>query len=138
MSDTTHDPASPDRTAVVLVIDDVDATRAGLAELLRLRGYEALEAADGAEGLRILRANPRVRVAVVDVMMPGASGYWFREQQLREPAIAHVPVVVFTGLADPGVPPEVLGVAEVLRKPIALDQLLDVIRRYCDLHPAAR
>jgi CheY-like chemotaxis protein len=127
-----NDALPADRRGAVLIIDDVQATRAGLAELLRLRGYEAFEAKDGAEGLRALRDNPRICIVVADLMMPGASGYWFREQQLREPAIAHVPVVVFTGLTEPNVAPESLGVVEVLRKPVSLDHLLDVIRRYCD------
>ena len=116
----------------VLVVDDADATRRGLAELLRLRGYTAFEAANGAEGLQLLRDHPHVRVAVVDLLMPGASGYWFREQQLRDPAIAHIPVVEFTGAPDATTPSSHLGVVEVLHKPVAVDALLDVIQRCCE------
>jgi CheY-like chemotaxis protein len=62
----------------VLVVDDVDATRHGLAELLRLRGYALHEAKNGAEGIELLRENtPDTGVVVMDLTMPGrtASGF---------------------------------------------------------------
>src|SRR5437868_5685761 len=43
--------ASSSAGPIVLVIDDVDATRSGLAQLLRLRGFDAREAANGVDGL---------------------------------------------------------------------------------------
>jgi CheY-like chemotaxis protein len=54
----------------VLVVDDVHATRAGLAELLRLRGLTVYEAANGHEALEVLRAHPEACVVVLDLMMP--------------------------------------------------------------------
>jgi len=117
--------------SVVLIVDDVDATRTGLAELLQLLGYETEEAANGVEALRRLRANPRIAVVVLDLVMPGASGYWFREQQLKDPAIANIPVVVFTGSETSDVLPRTLKVAEVLHKPVRADALCEAIARYC-------
>ena len=123
------DPVNGEAARAVLVIDDVAATRHGLAQLLRLRGFAALEAADGAEGLRVLRDTPHVCVVVLDLLMPRANGYWFREQQLQDPALAHIPVIVFTGADD--VPDTQLMFAEVLRKPVSVDALLEAVERCC-------
>jgi CheY-like chemotaxis protein len=114
----------------VLVIDDVDATRHGLTELLRLRGYSPHEAKNGAEGFDVLRKHPDISVVVLDLAMPGTNGFWFREQQLREPALAHVPVIVFTGSAKIE-DLHRLTVAEVLLKPFSVDDLFAAIERHC-------
>ena len=120
----------------VLVVDDVHATRAGLAELLRLRSFVVHEAANGRDALQVLHDHRDVCVVVLDLQMPQTDGYWFREQQLGDPAIAHVPVIVFTGSADA----ETLArfkLSHVLMKPFSVDALLDAIGRYCDTSPAA-
>jgi CheY-like chemotaxis protein len=114
----------------------VGATRAGLAELLRLRGYDAREAATGEEGLRCLRQDPGMDVVVLDLRMPEGNGFWFREQQLADPTIAHVPVIVFTGAADAASATAQLRVAEVMRKPVAVDELLASIARHCQVRTA--
>ena len=126
-------PDSPEWSAppTALVVDDVAATRTGLAQLLRLRGYGVREAGNGAEGLQILREGSGIRVVVLDLLMPEADGYWFREQQLRDPAIAMIPVVVFTGSTTAADDRERLKVTDVLLKPISVDRLFEVVDRYC-------
>ena len=118
--------------SVVLIVDDVGATRTGLSELLQLLGYETEEAKDGDEGLRRLLANPRIGVVVLDLLMPGANGYWFREQQLNDPAIADTPVIVFTGSETSDALTQALKVTEVLHKPVSADALCEAIGRYCE------
>ena len=120
-------PSNP----TVLVVDDVDATRQGLAQLLRLLGYDAREAANGSEGLQRLREDPRICVVVLDLLMPGTNGYWFREQQLKDPSIAHIPAIVFTGRELQGDATETLKVAEVFQKPVSADALCEAVGRYC-------
>ena len=125
-------PVSPGAVAPFdLMVDDVDATRNGLAELLRTLGYAACAARNGAEALEMLRAEPRICAVVLDLRMPGTSGYWFREQQLNDPAIAGVPVIIFTGA---GKQDDIvrLKVNEVLVKPLSVDRLLEAISRCCN------
>jgi CheY-like chemotaxis protein len=116
---------------MVLIVDDVDATRRGLAQLLQLLGYETLEAANGDEGLQRLREEPRIRVVVLDLLMPGSNGYWFREQQLKDPAIADVPIIVFTGSETNDTLMQALRVTEVLQKPVSADALCAAVSRHC-------
>jgi CheY-like chemotaxis protein len=116
----------------VLVVDDVEATRQGLAQLLRLLGYDTREAANGREGLEQLREDPRICVVVLDLLMPGTNGYWFREEQLKDPSIAHIPAIVFTGRDLQGNDVnETLKVAEVFQKPVSADALCEAVSRYC-------
>lgn len=116
----------------VLVVDDVDATRQGLAQLLRLLGYDAREASNGREALEQLREDPRICVVVLDLLMPGTNGYWFREQQLKDPSIAHIPAIVFTGRELQGNDTETLKVDEVFQKPVSADALCEAVSRFCN------
>jgi chemotaxis family two-component system sensor histidine kinase/response regulator PixL len=116
----------------VLVVDDVDATRQGLAQLLRLLGYDAREASNGSEGLQQLRDDPQIRVVVLDLLMPGTNGFWFREQQLKDPSIAHIPAIVFTGRELHGDDlSQALKVSDVFQKPVSADALCEAVSRYC-------
>ena len=118
--------------ATVLVIDDAEQTRTLLADLLRRHGYAVLEAAHAGEGLAVLRAaTPRPCVVVLDLMMSGGSGWTFREQQLRDPAIADVPVIVFTAARQSEALQYVLKTTDILHKPVAIDDLLDTIEQRC-------
>ena len=114
-----------------MIVDDVDATRTGLAELLQLLGYQTEEAPNGEMAIERLRNNPHIAVVVLDLLMPGANGYWFREQQLNDPAIADRPVIVFTGSETSDALTQALKVTEVLHKPVSADTLCAAVNRYC-------
>jgi|SRR5688572_32221261 CheY-like chemotaxis protein len=120
-----------DRTTI-LVIDDNDATRTGLVQLLTLRGYRTTGAANGREGLDCLRRERSVGVIVLDLTMPIADGYWFRDQQRADPSIAHIPLIVFTGSDDAHTNAQMLSGADVLHKPVGVSQLLEMIASLCD------
>lgn len=61
-------------TAVdVLVVDDHEAIRTSVAELLRTAGYSVAEAEDGGSALAVLAERP-VGVLVLDLRMPGVDG----------------------------------------------------------------
>jgi CheY-like chemotaxis protein len=111
----------------VLVIDDDDATRTGLVRLLALRGYRTAAATNGREGLECLRSDRSIGLVVLDLGMPHGNGYWFREQQRSDPALADVPLIVFTGTSNGDVDTERLSGASVLHKPVGIAQLLETI-----------
>jgi CheY-like chemotaxis protein len=119
-------PGDSSARASVLVVEDASATRRGLSELLRMRGYEVYEAQNGAEGIQLLREHGGASVVVLDLKMPGTDGYWFREQQLQDPALADIPVIVFSG-SVPGDRLHSLNVRDVLLKPFSVDELLDAV-----------
>ena len=115
----------------VLIIDDTAGTRHGLGQLLKLRGYDTREARNGAHGLSLLRSEPEIRLVLLDLRMPESDGSWFREHQLDDPTIAGVPVVVFTGAGDAEALRTTLRIEHILYKPVAIDELLELVARYC-------
>lgn len=64
-------------------------------------------------------------------MMPRMSGWQFRGEQLRDPELAGIPVVVLTGDRDAATKAAALGAAGFHDKPIDLDTLLETVGRYC-------
>jgi len=104
----------------VLVVEDEDAARAGMEQLLRAAGYEAVGAPNGQAALELLRSGVRVKVIILDLMMPVMDGWAFRREQLRDPSLAHIPVIVLSALHHGWVE----GVPPTLPKPIDMKQLL--------------
>ena len=80
----------------VLVVDDSSVTRTMIIKTLRLSGLpveDVLQAANGAEGLNLLRDHP-VDLALVDLNMPVMTGEEMIERLRADPATADLPVVV--------------------------------------------
>src|SRR5688500_211913 len=85
----------------VLVVDDEEDIREGLASVLTARGFRAVVAADGNDALDRLRAvRVQPSVVLLDRSMPGRSGVEFLAAQASDPRIARIPVVVVTGRDD--------------------------------------
>ena len=59
----------------ILVLEDEDSIRSFVVINLRRAGFEPVEAVSGEEALEKLRANPDIRVALLDVMLPGIDGF---------------------------------------------------------------
>jgi two-component system chemotaxis response regulator CheY len=57
----------------ILIIDDSDAIRRQVAQVLKPAGYDVLEAADGIEGLSLIRSSPPTLI-LCDINMPRMGG----------------------------------------------------------------
>ena len=86
-------------TARVLVVDDTPLNIKLLGDLLAVKGYRVTTAANGEEALKRL-ADEIPDIVLLDVMMPGLSGYDVCRRIRSEPATALLPVVMITSL-DP-------------------------------------
>ena len=120
----------------VLIVEDDASTRELLSSLLSTEGFHAVTAEDGLEALHVLRtvrhASPDVPCLVLlDLSMPRFGGTEFRRAQLDDPVVASVPVAVMSGAADAESRAQMLGAVATLVKPLDLDALLSVVRRYC-------
>jgi diguanylate cyclase (GGDEF)-like protein len=86
----------------VLVVDDDGSNRLLAVRWLERAGLATCEADSGEDALRVLRKAPeRVGAVLLDVMMPGMSGYAVLEQLQAEDALREVPVVLLSGHAQP-------------------------------------
>jgi len=120
------------RRGEILLIEDRNEVRQGLAQLLELHGYMVTEVADADRGMRELASQPNAFALVVLDLMLGdtMAGVDFRVRQLLEPHLAAVPTIVITAteMADGDRAP--LHPDAWLEKPFRFDTLLEQVKRY--------
>jgi CheY-like chemotaxis protein len=113
----------------ILVVEDDEMTRASIVELLDEAGYSVTQAANGAEALDKLRQGPPPCVILLDLMMPVMTGQEFRREQLKDPALAAIPVIVVS--AADAWQLRALKAAACLSKPFTVERLLSTVSQYC-------
>lgn len=107
---------------ILLLAEDEAMLRLLAMEMLEEAGFQVFEAADGVEGLELLKSHPEIALLVSDIKMPRMDGY-----ALAEAGLALKPdlkILLMTGYAQ-APPPALLKQAEVqiLRKPFNLERL---------------
>ena len=117
--------------SVMIVEDDVEA-RESLAAVLASEGYSVIMAEDGRVALDALRKAPStICMILLDLFMPVMNGWAFRDEQVRDPELADIPVVVITADASAAQRMGKLGVAGAMTKPVDFDRLLALVNEYC-------
>jgi CheY-like chemotaxis protein len=121
-------PSTPDR-AVLLVEDDRDV-RASTTESLEDEGFAVVGAETVDEGLERLRQGMSPAVILLDLMMPVRNGWDFRREQLADPALRHIPVVIITasGIGVESIRKD-MGDVELVAKPYSSQSLVQAIGR---------
>lgn len=121
-------PADPARgKESLLVIEDHTLVRRSTVRTLERAGYRVLEAADGVEGLEVLRAHPETSLVVTDAIMPRLDGVGFaRALRVERPTL---PVIFVSGYQEAPAPPEL---GRSLTKPFGAAELLDLVRAMLD------
>jgi len=115
----------------VLVVEDDPDIREVMAEILEDAGFAVLEAANGREALEAIRAGPRVALIFLDLMMPVMDGWAFRAEQLADPSIRDIPIVVLSGAGEAlRESAAVLAAQEIVVKPFRLEELVQIAARH--------
>lgn len=112
----------------VLIVEDNVGMRETLSAVLEGDGYEVITADHGQRAQQILmETRPLPNLILLDLQMPIMDGETFLRTlpSLGIPGATEIPVVVVTASRL-----ELGTVAEALRKPFALDELLETVRRY--------
>ncbi len=107
----------------ILLVEDEDALRAGIARTLRERGHEVVEAGDGEEGLEHLKAGD-YGLVICDLALPGLDG--LAMLRAAGDTLGQARVLLMSGYAIDAAPPELAGRPHhALRKPIAHSAVAD-------------
>ncbi len=116
----------------ILVVEDDADVRGYVVETLGALGYDVLEAADGADALRLLGEYRTIRLLLTDVVMPGMNGRKLAEEaRQQQPSLKVLYMtgysrnaIVHQGRLDPGV--------DLIQKPLASEHLASAIRKVLD------
>ena len=84
----------------ILVVEDNRDTSALLRDLLEAEGYEVTSVLTGEAAFEALDATPDVDLLVLDLMLPGMSGYEVIERLRSRAELADIPVLVLSALAS--------------------------------------
>lgn len=110
----------------ILIADDDEPTREGLAEFLAAFGYPVELSRDGQHAMDLLVGGLQPALMIVDIAMPHVAGDELLKYVQSDPELRLVPIVIVTGT------PEHIGraaVDAVLPKPVDLNALLALVRR---------
>jgi PAS domain S-box-containing protein len=113
----------------ILVVEDDDAMREALAEMLKLMNYIALCAKDGREALEIFESEPSIDLVLSDLVMPEMGGVAL--YSILKEKYPDVKMVVMTGypLAEKGKDLLEQGIVAWLQKPLDSDTLARTLQK---------
>ena len=132
----------PERRAIlagqrVLIVDDDVRNVFALTSALEAQGLEVLYADNGHSGIEKLEANEDISLVLMDVMMPELDGNQTTQRIREMPQFADLPIISLTAKAMQGDRERSLaaGATDYVTKPVDLDHLLDVMRRWLTADP---
>lgn len=122
----------PSHAKLILLVDDDQEIVESMRLALQAKGYEVLIARDGNQGLAMAeRETPDL--VILDMMMPKRSGFLVIEKLRRSANDAMVKQKIIMITANEGsrhkAYAEMLGVDDYIRKPFAMDRLIDSVKR---------
>lgn len=112
----------------ILIIEDDDAIRESLVDLLELFGHKTLMSSNGQEGINLLNSCAELPgLILVDLMMPVMDGYQFCEELSRVEHLKDIPVVI---MSAHGQVKEKTIAAAFLRKPVDISEITKLIDKF--------
>ena len=130
-------PAAP-KIPLILVVDDSITVRRVTQRLLQREGYRVVMAADGLQALERLQEE-RPTVVLSDIEMPRMDGFDLARNIRSDPRLSDLPIVMITSriAGKHREHAKELGVDHYLGKPYSEDELMSLVRHYCNTETAA-
>jgi CheY-like chemotaxis protein len=127
--------ASDTHSHEILIIDDDRDLVEALATAIETAGYTVATSTSAFAALGKLQSGLRPCLMLIDIRMPGMSGWEFWDRVRHDVRLEDIPVVVLSG--DPPDPRDAdeIGIRAVLPKPVEIPQVLDTITRHCRFTP---
>ncbi len=115
----------------ILVVEDDEGIRETIGEFLTSEGFEVHLAANGEEALSQALSYKDSCLVLLDLMMPVMNGWEFLRRRANIAAVAAMPVVVVSAIADAASTSRA-GATRFMKKPPDLEALLKIAHQYCD------
>ena len=130
-------PAAP-KIPLILVVDDSITVRRVTQRLLQREGYRVAMAADGLQALERLQEE-RPAVVLSDIEMPRMDGFDLARNIRSDPRLSDLPIVMITSriAGKHREHAKELGVDHYLGKPYSEDELMNLVRHYCNAETVA-
>lgn len=114
----------------LLVVEDEKNIRRFVAANLLARGYNVLQAESAEDGLKQLQTE-HPQALVLDIKLPGMSGWHMLKTMADDPHLPNIPVIVMTASPLNDQPDEMVytNIVAKLIKPLSVDDLIGVVRK---------
>jgi two-component system cell cycle response regulator len=115
----------------ILVVEDNEANRILMRQILKYHGYDLLEAADGAAGLAMAREH-MPDLILLDLQMPVMGGFAVIRELRKTPELSMLKVIAVTSFAMKGDREKALeaGFDEYVTKPIDTRKFVDIVKSF--------
>lgn len=116
------------KAVTILVIDDDEAVRQTLLDILELNGYETLSASNGQAGFELAQAR-KPSLIITDISMPGLGGLELLTRLRTDLELRDIPVIVISAKTDRAATRRGmdLGAADYITKPFTEEEILQSI-----------
>jgi DNA-binding response OmpR family regulator len=112
----------------ILIVDDDHELVDGLRMVLERQGYRVLRASNGQEGKAVIY-NQRPDLVILDMMMPRMGGYPVLEHFKGKPEAPPIIMITANEGSRHKAYAEYLGVVDYIRKPFAMERLVETVNR---------
>jgi CheY-like chemotaxis protein len=119
----------------ILVVEDDEAIRESLKDILEQEGYSVLTADNGQSGLEVLQSKPSLCLIILDLFMPIMNGVDFLEA-LRQKNVSFLSefsiLILSASPPDSEMSLKVKSLAKgFIKKPVDLSFFLGLVSKYC-------
>ena len=117
----------PETKTILIVDDDVELSD-GLRAILERQGFRVLQARDGHQGKQVVYAH-KPDLMILDMMMPRMGGFPILEHFKDKPDAPPIIMITANEGSRHKAYAEYLGVIDYIRKPFAMERLLEAVER---------
>lgn len=114
----------------ILIIEDDEAIRTSLSDVLLSEGFKIYDAANGKVAFEILETVNESSLLLLDLMMPAMNGYEFSAAIKKMPKYSKHPIVIMSASRDGEQYAKQEGYP-FLKKPLDVENLLELVAKYC-------
>jgi len=119
------------RCSSILIIEDDEAIRTSLSDVLTSEGYKINEASNGKAAFEVLEGSSNPSLLLLDLMMPAMNGYEFSASIKKMPKYSSHPIIIMSASRDGEQYAKQEGYP-FLKKPLDVEDLLNLVAKFCD------